>query len=114
MKLKKESKENYELFTEDVAGEIELEWQLKNIEGSCIIQWNGELSDEVITVLQDARTEIEEGYHLLVFVQNEGLKKTIEELNSEFIVYLPTLHEAEEAIMMNELEKQFRAEMGEE
>ncbi|WP_304234565.1 hypothetical protein [Jiulongibacter sediminis] len=114
MKVRQELKGNYTLYTQDAEGEVELNQALKKLEVSSVFQLTGELSNEVLGGLQEVKSELEENYALFIFVDNDSLKKGIEELGSEFIIYLPTLHEAEEAIMMNELEKQFRSEMGEE
>ncbi|MGR3809821.1 hypothetical protein [Jiulongibacter sp. NS-SX5] len=112
MRYNQEKKETHDFYTQSVEGEFTLAGVLENSEASAVFEQSGLLTDEDIQNFREVSSELEETARLLVFTGNAELKGALEGLNSEFVIYLPTVHEAEEAMIMNQLERQFRSEMG--
>ncbi|UBM59732.1 hypothetical protein LAG90_03590 [Marinilongibacter aquaticus] len=116
MQFREEAKEQYMLLTETNAAEGQKLQVLigKQIEGEgfrdFVLQAKTVPNEEDIVAVEK---QIEESGGILIVVAELNAKPIVEKWGFDHIVFLPTVHEAEEAIMMHELERQFKEELGE-
>ena len=70
------------------------------------------LSEEDVDALKNLIPLLEANFGLVIFTGDRAIATLCNEIGSEYVIYLPTLDEAVEAVYMHELERGFRNELG--